>query len=158
MKALPVGIDALVGMRYLNDHNIWLNPKTKRMLILGQNQSQLHVATIAPLNQPRATPGGEEPLVQHSDDHPPGNARPKEHTPSAPPKAAPQPQLGLHTMQSSDADAENMDNDILNVSGKTFKHLLNLMQRNALDFSALERMDANLDSISKDKKDKKDQA
>ena len=58
-------------------------------------------------------------------------------------------------MQSSDADAEIMDNDILNVSGKTFKHLLNLMQRNALDFTALERMDANLDSISKNKKDKK---
>jgi clan AA aspartic protease (TIGR02281 family) len=43
MKALPAGIDALVGMRYLNDHNIWLNPKTKHMLILGQDQSQLHV-------------------------------------------------------------------------------------------------------------------
>ena len=48
-----------------------------------------------------------------------------------------------------------MDNDILNVSGKTLKHLLNLMQRNALDFTALERMDANLDSLSKDKKVKK---
>ena len=155
MKALPVGIDALVGMRYLNDHNIWLNPKTKRMLILGQNQSQLHVAAIAPLNQPRAAPGGEEPSVQHRDDRPPGSARPKEHTPSAHPTAPPPPQLGLHTMQSSDADAEIMDNDILNVSGKTFKHLLNLMQRNALDFTALERMDANLDSISKNKKDKK---
>jgi len=115
----------------------------------------LHVAAIAPLNQPRAEPGGEEPSAQHSDDRPPGSARPKEHTPSAPPTAPPPPQLGLHTMQSSDADAEIMDNDILNVSGKTFKHLLNLMQRNALDFTALERMDANLDSISKNKKDKK---
>jgi hypothetical protein len=50
-------------------------------------------------------------------------------------------------MQSSDADAENMDNDILNVSCKTFKHLLNLMQRNALNFAALERLDANSTAV-----------
>ena len=46
MRQLPVGIDALVGMRYLNMHNIWLHPKTKRMLILGQNQKQMHAAHI----------------------------------------------------------------------------------------------------------------
>jgi hypothetical protein len=61
MKALPVSIDALVDIRYIDNHNIWLNPKTKRMLILVMNQSQLHVAIIAPLNQPRAEPGGEDP-------------------------------------------------------------------------------------------------
>jgi hypothetical protein len=97
MKALPVGIHTLVGTRYLNDHNIWLNPKTKRMLILGMHQSQMHVAAIAPLDQPRAEPGGEDLLEQKSDDRPPGPARAsKEKPPPAPPKDPPRPQLELH--------------------------------------------------------------
>ena len=42
----------------------------------------------------------------------------------------------------------NEDNDVLNVSGKTLKnYLLPLMQHNASDFAALERYDANLDSL-----------
>jgi len=50
MRQLPVGIDALIGMRFLNMHNIWLHPKTKRMLIFGQNQKQMHVATFHALD------------------------------------------------------------------------------------------------------------
>ena len=62
-------------------------------------------------------------------------------------------ELGLHTPLLSGDGENNNDIDVLNVSGKTLTNLLALMQRNALDFTALKRYDANLDSLPMGTKD-----
>jgi hypothetical protein len=54
------------------------------------DHSQMNVAAIALLDQPRAEPGGEDLLEQKSDNRPPDPTRaPKGKPPPAPPKDPP---------------------------------------------------------------------
>ena len=99
-------------------------------------------------------PAPENSIPLHTDTGPvdgpvPSTTHTKTHKP-IPPKRL---ELGLHTLLLSGDGENNNDNDVLNVSGKTLTNLLALMQRNALDFTALKRYDANLDSLPMGTKD-----
>jgi hypothetical protein len=120
------------------------------MLILGQNQKHMHVAAFHALD---TCPAPVNPIPQHAKKIEVGPEPANTHTKYNKPVPPKRMELGLHTLLPSGDGEDDKENAVLTVSGKTLKHLLALMQRNALDFAALERYDAKLDSMPAGKKD-----
>ena len=132
---LPTGIDSIIGMTFFIDHDIWLNPKRKQLIVPDPVKNTHHVLSSCAvigeddthlIRQAHLTDGATQSHLRRPDKVDPSSHDKRNATPH-----------GLAWI------SQDKQMEAYNVSGKQMNYLLFLMGKNRLTHEVFEKFIAS---------------